>query len=458
MTTTQTPTSTPPGPKGLPLIGNLLDMRRDGPFGFYRDVWQEYGDIATASIGPMQFLVLARPEHIQHVLIKNPDKYIKGISHEKLRTAIGDGILTLEGERWLRQRRLMQPTYTPKNVRQFADIMTEESQALINRWQSELPTNAVVDINQEMVRVTIKVISRAVFGLDIDDGFNDAAQSLYTLLEYTSQSSISMVDVPLFIPTPRNRQLKKAQRYLRDFLMNIIESRRMHGLQDDLLSMLMTSRDADTGEFMSDDELHDEVLITFFAGHETTASLLTWTSYLLSLNPDVEAKLHAELDNVLAGRVPTQEDVPKLSYTRMVLDEALRLYSPVPIMARDAAEDDEIGGYPVAKGTMVVLLPYATHRHPEFWEKPSEFYPEHFLPEAVAARPRYAYLPFGSGQRICIGLHFAQLEATLLLADIAQRFRFRLAAPHDGAFEYIGVARPAKPIMMRLERRDVVKN
>lgn len=154
--------------------------------------------------------------------------------------------------------------------------------------------------------------------------------------------------------------------------MNIIESRRIHGFQDDLLSMLITSRDADTGEFMNDDELHDVVLITFFAGHETTASLLTWTSYLLSLNPDVEAKRRVELDNVLAGRVPTQEDVPKLSYTRMVLDEALRLYSPVPIMARDTAEDDEIDGYPVTKATMVVLLPYATHRHPEFWEKPSE--------------------------------------------------------------------------------------
>ena len=335
MTTAPPPTRTPPGPKGLPLIGNLLEMRRSGTFEFYRDLWQEYGDIATASIGPMQFLVLARPEHIQHVLVRNPQKYVKGISHEKLRTAIGDGILTLEGERWFRQRRLMQPTYTPTNVRQFAEIMTEESQALIQRWLSELPADAVVDINQEMVRVTIKVISRAVFGLDIDEGFNDAAQSLYALLEYTSQTSTSMVDVPLFVPTARNRQLKKAQAYLRDFLMNIIKSRRTHGLQDDLLSMLMTSRDADTGEFMSDDELHDEVLITFFAGHETTASLLTWTSYLLSLNPDVEAKLHAELDNVLAGRVPTQDDVPELSYTRMVLDEALRLYSPVPIMARD---------------------------------------------------------------------------------------------------------------------------
>jgi cytochrome P450 len=311
----------------------------------------------------------------------------------------------------------------------------------------------VLDINQEMVRVTMKVISRSVFGLDVEEDFSKAAQSLYALLEYTSQTSNSLIDLPLFVPTPRNRQLKQAKAYLREFMMNIIESRRRDGLQDDLLSMLMSSRDAETGEFMTNEQLHDEVLITFFAGHETTASLLTWTSYLLSLYPEVEEKLHAELDSVLQGRVPTLDDVPQLTYTRMVLDEVLRLYSPVPLLARDAQEDDEIGGYHVPKGSIVIPFPYGTHRHPEFWEHPYAFYPEHFLPEAVAERPKYAYFPFGSGQRVCIGLHFALLEATLILADIAQKYRLRLAAPNYGAVEFIGVARPAKPILMTVEAR-----
>lgn len=205
---------------------------------------------------------------------------------------------------------------------------------------------------------------------------------------------------------------------------------------------------------MSDEQLHDEVLITIFAGHETTASLLTWTFYLLSQHSEVEAKLHEELERVLAGRTPTLDDIASLPYTRMVLDETLRLYSPVPVLARDSVTDDEIDGHLIPKGAMVTVVPYATHRHPEFWDHPLEFYPEHFTEERVAQRPRYAYFPFGSGQRICIGIHFAQMEAALILAEVAQRYRARLAEENDGSVRYIGVARPASPIMMQLERRS----
>ena len=453
MAATVTQQSFPPGPKGAPIVGSLFDFRRSGTLDFYRDVWQQYGDVASATIGPVKFFIVTRPEHIQHVLVKHPDKYIKGLSHDKLRLAIGNGILTLEGEKWYRQRKLMQPVYTPKGIRPFAEIMTEESQHLIERWRTQLPPDRVVDINQEMTRVTMKVISRAMFGIDMDENFREAAQALIMLLEYTSATTNSLIDVPLFIPTPANQRLKHAKRVLRDFLMGIIQTRRKEGLHDDLLSMLMSSKDEETGTTMTDEQLHDEALITFFAGHETTASLLTWTWYLLSKSPDVESKLHAELAQALHGRTPSLDDLPNLVYTRMVLDEALRLYSPVPILARDAAVDDELAGYHVLKGTMVVVLPYATHRHPEFWQKPMEFYPEHFDAAAVAQRPRYAYFPFGSGQRICIGLHFAQMEAALILADVAQRFQLRLAAENTGEVNYVGVARPRQPIMMKVTPR-----
>ncbi len=441
------------GPKGVPVLGNLPEFRRKGIIEFYYDLWRQYGDVTAVRLGPLQAFSFVRPEHIQHILVHHPEIYIKGMSHAKLRVAIGNGILTLEGERWYRQRKLMQPTYTPKGIRGFADLMIDEADKLLQRWDIDAANETVVNINLEMTRVTMSVISRAMFGIDIGENFREAIVALYELLEYTSNTTNSIIDTPLFIPTPGNRRLKWAKRTIGDFIYKIIAQRRQEGFRDDLLSMLMSAKDEATGEFMSDEQLHDEVLITIFAGHETTASTLTWTLFMLAQHPEIEAKLHEELDRVLNGRSPTPEDFPNLPYTRMILDETLRLYSPVPVLARDTAAPDEIDGWSIPQGAMITLIPYATHRHPDFWEKPLEYYPEHFTPEAVAARPRYAYLPFGSGQRICIGLHFAQMEAMLILADIAQHYRARLAQPNDGAVRYIGVVRPLTPIMMRLESR-----
>jgi cytochrome P450 len=441
-----------PGPIGIPFLGSLTTIRKKGILDFYTDLWREFGDVSAAQLGPMTTFVFTRPEHLQHILVQNPDTYVKGISHEKLRVAIGNGILTLQGERWYRQHKLMQPSYTRKNVNIFADIMREESQAMLARWDA-LPAGSVVDINQETTRLTMAVITRSIFGFNVGEDFQDAVRALHNLLEYTSNTANSLIDVPLFVPTASNVMLKRSRKLLRTFIMDIIAQRRQQGLQDDLLSMLMSARNAETGEVMTDDELHDEILITIFAGHETTASLLMWAWYLLAGNVEVEQKLHAEVDRVLNGRQTTLDDLPNLPYTRMIMDETLRLYSPVPLMARDATADDVIDGHSVPKGALVVLLPYATHRHPEYWEKPLDFYPEHFAPASVEARPRYAYLPFGAGQRICLGMHFALLEAALVLGDVAQRYRPRLASNFDGSFRYIGVMRPSSAIMMRLERR-----
>jgi cytochrome P450 len=204
---------------------------------------------------------------------------------------------------------------------------------------------------------------------------------------------------------------------------------------------------------MNEQQLRDEVLITFFAGHETTAQLLTWTWYLLARHPEVESKLHEQLERVLGGRTPTLDDVPNLAYTRMVLDETLRLYSPVAMMARDALRDDEIAGYAIPTASMVTLTPYIAHRHPEFWEKPGTFYPEHFAPERIANRPRYAYYPFGAGPRICLGKHFALLEATLVLAEVAQRVRLQLVPGQEIDIQWSGTLRPNRAVMMNLQRR-----
>jgi cytochrome P450 len=323
---------------------------------------------------------------------------------------------------------------------------------MVEKWAA-LPANSRVNINLEMTSLAMSIISRSMFGIDVGEKSQVFGNALHSLLDWVSNHIMSFVDVPLFIPTPANQRLKQNKEIARKFVFDVINERRQTGHKEDLLSMLMTAKDEETGEVMTDEQLHDEILITFFAGHETTASLLTWTWYLLSLHPEIEEKLHAELDSVLGGRTPTLADIPNLKYTKMLLDEALRLYSPVAVTAREALEDDVIDGYPIPKGSLIMLFPYATHRHPEFWERPLAFYPEHFTEEQVAARPRYAYYPFGAGQRICIGIHFAQMEAVIALAELAQHFSPRLSTVNAGETFFMGVIRPKEPIMMTLEPR-----
>jgi len=441
-----------PGPKGLPLIGSIGTLRAKGPFDFWFDLWQEYGDVARARMGPQILMQFVRPEHIQYILVKNKDNYVKGLSHETLRIPLGTGILTAEGDLWRRQRQLMSPTYTPRAVQRFSGIMLDATDKMLARWR-EIPAGSPVAINLEMMRLTMSVISRSIFTVDIGEDFAEAGQALTQILDFASQRSVSLVTLPLSVPTPGNRRLKRALATIDEFLYRIIAHRRQKPPGDDLLSLLMEMRDAETGEGMNEKQLRDEVLITFFAGHETTAQLLTWVWYLFSEHPAVEERFHAELEEKLGGRTPQPDDVEGLGYLRMVMDETLRLYSPVAIMARDALEDDEVGGYQVPAGTIVTLSPYMTHRHPEFWERPLEFYPDHFAPEQVETRPRYAYYPFGAGQRTCLGKHFALLEGALVLAEVGQRYRPRLVPGQEIKPHWSGTLRPDRAVMMVLEER-----
>ena len=444
------PPKVAPGPQGLPVVGSINELRRKGILDFYLDVWQAYGDVAQVQMGPMTIHQFIRPEHVQHILVRNRDNYIKGLSHDRLRVPLGQGILTAEGELWRRQRRLMSPTYTPRSVDQFAEIMIDATRQMLVRWQA-LPVGRVVPINLEMMRLTMSVISRSMFTIDIGEEFAEAGQAIAFILEFAAKRTVTLIDPPLWLPTPMNRKLKKALETLDGFLYGIITQRRQQPPGDDLLSILMHARDEETGEAMSDKQLRDEVLITFFAGHETTAQLLTWTWYLLAEHPDVDKRYQDELAKVLGGRSPALEKVPALTYTRMIIDETLRLYSPVAMMARDAVEADEIDGYLIPAGSMVTLTPYITHRHPEFWDRPQAFYPEHFAPERVDARPRYAYFPFGAGPRICLGKHFALLEAALVLGEVGQRYRPRLVPGQEIGLRWSGTLRPDRDVLMTLE-------
>ena len=448
---TQTPIEvrTAPGPRGNIILGNLPEVQRKGFLKFYLDAWRDYGDVARYQMGPMVIHSIVRPEHVQHVLVKNAENYHKGLSHDKLRIALGNGLLTSEGPFWSRQRRLMSPTYTPRGVTRFAEIMTSAAADLLGGWQP----GRTIAVNQEMMVLAMNVISRSMFGIDLGDKYADAGRALGYILEFAAARTMSIIDPPLFIPTPANNRLKWALRTIDDFLYGIIAERRLQPPGDDLLHLLMSARDEETGETMDEKQLRDEVLITFFAGHETTAQLFSWTAYMLDQHPQVESRLHAELEDVLSGRTPTLDDLPRLVYTRQVVDEVLRLYSPVAVTARDVIETDEIGGYAIPAGSMVMVAPYLSHRHPEFWETPLQFNPEHFTPEAAKARPRYAYYPFGAGQRTCLGMHFALLEAVLVLGEVLQRYRFRLLPGQEIEPVFMGTLRPCGDIMMKLEAR-----
>ncbi len=449
---TETKMTTAPGPKGLPIIGNMRAMQKQGMLDFYMGLWREYGDVVRVEMGPMTIHQFVRPEHVQYILVKRSDNFIKGLSHDKLRLPLGYGILTAEGELWRQQRKLMAPTYTRRGVEEFAGVMTGETDRMLQRW-SAFNDGDVLQINREMMRLAMSVISVSMFDIDIGDDFAEAGEALTFILEFANKRTISLIDPPMFIPTRMNRQLKRSLEVIDGFLYNIIAERRSQPPGEDLLSILMDMRDEDTGEKMSDKQLRDEVLITFFAGHETTAQLLTWTWYLLAKHPEVEARFHQELAEVLAGRSPQAEDAARLEYTRMIMDETLRLYSPVAVTARDAVEDDRVAGYVIPAGSMVTLSPFLTHRHPEFWEKPDQFFPEHFTEQRVRSRPRYAYYPFGAGPRICLGMHFALLEGALVLGELGQRYRFELLPGQDIQPHWSGTLRPDRDVLMKVFRR-----
>lgn len=443
---------TPPTIKGLPLIGNLAEIQQSDMIEYYYDLWQQHGDIFRVDMGPIDNTIIVHPDHVQHVMVKNPETYIKGRSLDRFRTAIGNGIFNLVGDEWKERRKLMQPTYTPRSIEQFVDIMRTSAQDAAVRWRG-YKANKNIDIGDEMTRVALSVITRSMFSIDLDREQREISDAMKHFLEYTTTATASIIDIPLFIPIPRNQKLKKSKKLVAEFIYGLIDERRNSDVHHgDLLDILMSATD-DDGNHLTDEELHDEVLITLFAGHETTATHLMWTWYLLAQHPDAEAKLHAELDSVLGGRSPELDDLDKLPYAQMILAETLRLYSPIAMTVRDVTDEAEMDGYAMPKDSLVTIFPYATHRHPDFWEHPLAFHPEHFSDAAVEARPRYAYYPFGAGRRICIGNHFSQMEALVVLAELAQQFSPRLTKPNGGDVRFMGVIRPQKPIQMTLETR-----
>ena len=421
------PPSNIPGPKGHFLTGSIPEIQQDR-VKFLLDLQRDYGDIVRIKLGPFEALVLFHPDGIQHILQDNHTNYSKDThTYASLSALVGNGLISSNGDFWLRQRRLMQPAFHHQQINALSGMICKEANSLLDGWESFIRDGELLNMTNEMMRLSLSVATQALFGNRMHDPDHLLASNISFLMTDTAFRFEHPFYPPYWVPAARNRQFNAAMKSLDRVIYGMISKRRDHPKQaDDLLAMLMQAHEAGNENSMSDKQLRDEVVTLFLAGHETTALALSWTLYLLSQHPEVEACLRSELDHILAGRNPSLADLPKLVYTRMVLDESMRLYPPAWITERKALADDEIGGYLIPAGTTLAVTQYVTHRHSQFWENPNAFDPERFNPQRSEGRPRYAYFPFGGGPRQCIGKDLALLETHLVLAMIVQRCRFDL--------------------------------
>ncbi len=431
-------------------MGSAPKMRRD-PLGLLTEARRLHGDFVRFRLGPYRICLLAHPDYIGHVLQKNPRNYLKdGYEHIKI---VGNGLLSSEGDFWRGQRRVVQPAFHRERLRNLAETMTETTEKMLERWEGGADREPL-DVDAEMSRLTLEITGRTLFSTDVTREAGEVGQALQTVLTLGFQRTGRFLPVPLGIPTPNNRRYRAAVERLNGLVDGLARRRRKSGeSREDLLSVLLEARD-ENNEAMSPRQLRDEAMTILTAGYETTARALTWTWYLLDSHPQARRKLDQELDRVLGGRTPAFEDLERLSYTEMVLKESMRLLPPVWGLSRFVAEDDDVGGYRIPKGSRVVLSQYVTHRHPGLWDAPERFDPERFTLERSAGRPKYAYFPFSGGPRQCIGNNFAVMEAKLALATVAQRYKLSLVPGHPVEPEPSFTLKPRYGMRMSTEKQN----
>jgi cytochrome P450 len=430
-TTTAPAQIRPPGPRGLPVVGTSFMASRDSTQTLMR--WaRDYGDVVYYRFFNLEVYVLFHPQHVEQVLLGKTGNFVKGITSRANPELFGNGLLTSDGDFWRRQRRLSNPAFHRESLVRYAEITVEEAARLMGVWENGETRN----IHNDMMNVTLRIVLRSLFGSELAENMRIIEPALDAIM--VSSSGFHSIAFYLGIPTPTRKRHFRAVAELdrvvyaliargREKLKSAEASAQADGGAKDLLTLLLTARD-DDGNSMSDQQLRDEVITLLLAGHETTALNLSWTWYLLAQHPDVEEKLHAELDAVLGGRPPSASDLPRLQYTDRVIREALRLYPPAWRVFRRTEEPFKAGDFLLPAGSNIVLSQWVTQRDPRWFGEPDRFNPDRWAEEAAAKLPRFAYFPFGGGPRVCIGAGFAMMEATLLLATIAQRYRMRLTS------------------------------
>lgn len=452
----------PPGPKGAPLIGHLFEFRRD-QIAFLMRMAREYGDIVHFKLGSQDIYLLNHPDFIKDVLTTHHRSFVKGRGLQWAKRMLGEGLLTSEGEFHRRQRRLSQPAFHRQRIIAYGETMTAYGARMRDQWKEGAPmvsastsnhSPGVIDMAQEMMRLTLEIVAKTLFDADVQSEAKEIGEALTVTVEFFNRFTLPFANLMARLPLPSTLRFRKAKRRLDATIHRMIQERRESGEdRGDLLSMLLLAQDEEGSGSMTDEQLRDEAMTIFLAGHETTANALTWTWLLLSQHPEVEAKLHAEIDGVLAGRLPTTDDLPKLVYTEKVFAESMRLYPPVWTLGYRAVNNVEIGGYELPAGAVVLMSQYVAHHDPRYFPDPFRFSPERWTPEARLARPKFSYFPFGGGPRVCIGEPFAWMEGILLIATLAQRWMMRLLPGHQVALQPLITLRPKNGLPMTLKRR-----
>ena len=439
----------PPGPRSRFPGEPLLAFRRDA-LGYLTAAAREYGDIVHLRLGRRHFFLLNHPDLVKDVLVTHHRRFT-GLAFEAGKRIIGEGLLSAQGEAHRRQRRLVQPAFHREVVAAYGTTMVEHAL----RWCERRHDDEVVAIRGEMMRLTLGVVGETMFGATDITAADDVRELIDAAMSLFGPITFALASLVERLPTPAASRFVAARAKLDARVYRMLSERRSSGAnRGDLLSMLLVAQDAETdGAGLTDRQLRDEVVTIFLAGHETTASALTWSWALLAQHPEVEERLHAELDSVLGGRVPTAADLPSLQYTTGVFAETLRLYPPAPMVFRRAVEDHPVGDYVIPRGGIVILSQYVLHRDSRFFDEPERFEPDRWRPEARAMRPRYAYFPFGGGPRVCIGDGFAEMEGVLVLATVAQRWQPALIEKQSVAVDPQRQTRPSESLRMRMVRR-----
>lgn len=440
----------PPGPKGQFLIGNLRQFA-DNRLEYLQHIAREYGDIVFLRFGPRKIYFLNHPDYVHYVLVKHPEKFNKSpLLKKNTRQAIGDGLLTSDGEFHARQRRLVQPAFHTRRISAYADVMVDYTQRMLATWEA----GEQRDISHEMMELTMQIVAKVLFDADVSGDAEAIGKAITIGIETVSERVGRPLHLPEWVPTAKNRARRQASALLDTTIMQIINDRRASGEdRGDLLSMLLLAVDEHDGGQMTNKQVRDEAMTLFIAGHETTANALAWTLYLLAQHPEVEAKLLDELTQVLGDRAPGMADLPQLAYTEMVIKESMRLYPPAWVTTRLVVEEAHIGEYAIPKDSICILSPYTLHRDARYFAYPERFDPERFAPGYEERIPKYAYFPFGGGPRVCIGNSFAMMEAQLLLATMLQRFHLTLVPGQNVRPEPLVTLRAHAGIQMQLMPR-----
>lgn len=438
-----------PGPGMLRSVGIMRKWRNEDRIAVTQQVLDEYGDVAQLQVPGLRIFVTNNPEIIQECLVSKHRSFHKDRYYEFLRLILGNGLLTSEEDFHLQQRRMVQPAFHKDRIASYAEAMVHYSQATRSGWRD----GQKVNMASEMGSLALSIVGKTLFGSEVGTEAQGVADALDHILPLDNTVIGPFGSWLIRVPFPSHRRFFKSLAYIDEVLYKMIKEHRASGDQGDLLSMLLAAQDEDDGHRMNDMQVRNEAITLFLAGHETTAVAMTWTWYLLSQHPDVEARMHEELDRVLCGRTPTFEDYPRLDYTRRVFQESMRLFPPAYIIGRESIEDTTLGGYRIPKGSIVIMSSYITQRDKRYFPNPESFDPDRWLPENSAGRHKFTYFPFGGGRRLCVGEPFAWMEGVLVMATLCQHWKATLDPSHKIGFDLYVTLRPKGGMPMTLLRR-----